>query len=241
MSKVDALIMAAGRGERFGTDAKQFMPLNGRPVLAWSMTLFDQDPGVQRITVVAAPGDEETVHRIVEEHRLGKVDAVVAGGPTRQQSVWLGLQTLDGSSDKILVHDAVRPCVSGALVRGIMNALDTCGAVVPTLPAVETLVLEKHGVLDGVLDRIAVSGVQTPQGFSTDLLIRAHRRAMSRGLLCSDDGSLVFATGETVRAIAGERTNIKITYAADIAIAEAILTGMEKARGHRATGGDIGA
>jgi 2-C-methyl-D-erythritol 4-phosphate cytidylyltransferase len=224
MGQTDALIVAAGSGERFGgSEPKQFVPLHDRPMITWTIEPFEATGAVDRITLVVTPGDEERVATLVQGEGFKKVRAIVAGGQARQQSVRLGLEALDDSSERVLVHDAARPCLSQALLERILGALSDNAAVVPAVDAVDTLVRVDDGYLDTILDRVNISSVQTPQAFRTELLMRAHRWADARGLASSDDGSLVLAMGERVRTIPGERTNIKITYEGDIRIAEAIL------------------
>ena len=106
--------------------------------------------------------------------------------------------------------------------RGL-DALSEHDAVVPAVAATDTLVRDYEGRVDAVIDRVHVAGVQTPQAFRFDLILRAHREARARGFHSSDDGSLVLALGEPVFTVPGERTNIKVTYRDDVAIAEAIL------------------
>jgi 2-C-methyl-D-erythritol 4-phosphate cytidylyltransferase len=223
MSRTDVLIMAAGGGERLGGEPKQFLRLRNRPVIVWAIETFSKHPGVSAVTVVANPGSEDRVGELLKQHRLDKIDGIVAGGKTRQDSVRHGLEALPSSSETVLVHDAARPCLSNALLQRIFDALVGSDAVVPALPAVDTLIREESSRLDAVVDRAGISGVQTPQGFRTELLRRAHANAEARGIRSSDDGSLVFALGEPVATIPGERTNIKVTFEEDLAIAEAIL------------------
>ncbi len=216
--------MAAGAGERFeGAEPKKFYPLRGRPALVWAIERFAIHQSVDSISVIVAPGEEDRVRALVSSEQLAKVDQVIRGGATRQESVSLGLESLDASCDTVLVHDAARPCLSASLLDRVLASLATCDAVVPVWPVVDTLVREEGGRIDAILDRVHISGVQTPQGFRTALLIEAHRRAQSDGFVSSDDGSLVFALGEPVTTIAGEPTNIKVTYIEDAMIAEAIL------------------
>jgi len=132
---------------------------------------------------------------------------------------------VDPSCHTVLVHDAVRPCLTKSLIDRVLAALEKHGAVVPVWPVVETLVREADGRINAVLDRDGVSGAQTPQGFHTELLVRAHRHAEKNAISSSDDGSLVLALGEVLWSIAGERANIKITHIEDAPIAEAILAG----------------
>lgn len=219
-----AMILAAGGGERFGgSTPKQLTLVNGRPMLGWSLARFAASPAVGGILVVAPPGEEESFRTALNEHGGEAVYRIVAGGKTRQESVRLGLQELPEETTHVLVHDAARPCLSADLLGRTAAALEMANAVVPVVPVVDTLVREDANHVDAILDRVNISGVQTPQGFEKQLLLRAHRQAHSRGYQSSDDGSLVLAMGETVRTIPGERTNIKVTYPEDIAIAEAVL------------------
>jgi 2-C-methyl-D-erythritol 4-phosphate cytidylyltransferase len=123
----------------------------------------------------------------------------------------------------VLIHDAARPCLSAALRDRVLDALGSYDAVVPAVPVTDTLIRDVEARVDAMLDRVHISGVQTPQAFRADLIVRAHRIARERGLHSSDDGSLVLALAEQVATVAGERTNIKVTYREDLAIAEAIL------------------
>jgi len=220
MSKTVAIIVAAGAGERMSGDTpKQLAPLAGRPMVAWSALRLSQV--CDDVVVVAPPGREDEMRSALAEFE--KVRAVVAGGATRQESVFNGLGALPEGASRVLVHDAARPCVSRDLVRRILDALYDRDAVVPAVPAVDTLIRERDACVDAILDRVHVSTVQTPQGFAADLLLRAHREARKNGLQSSDDGSLVLALGVTVATVAGERTNVKVTYPEDVAVAEAIL------------------
>jgi 2-C-methyl-D-erythritol 4-phosphate cytidylyltransferase len=155
------------------------------------------------------------------------VSVVVEGGERRQDSVRLGVEALPETATHVLVHDAARPCLSLALLDRMVAALNKHGAVVPAVPAVDTLVVSTGDAVDAIVNRTNIAGVQTPQAFETQLLLRAHRKAFADGLKSSDDGSLVLALGERVATVAGDHTNIKITYPEDVAIAEAILTQMK--------------
>ena len=191
--------------------------------MVWPVERFASHRAVASITIVVAAGEEDRVGRMMAGAGLTRVGRIVTGGSTRQQSVALGLQTLGDSSEKVLVHDAARPCLSDDLINRILGALQESSAVVPAVPSVDTLIHEHDGTVNAIVDRVWVRGVQTPQGFDTGLLVRAHRQAASRGFESSDDASLVYALQETVRVVPGERTNIKVTLPEDLQIAEAIL------------------
>jgi 2-C-methyl-D-erythritol 4-phosphate cytidylyltransferase/2-C-methyl-D-erythritol 2,4-cyclodiphosphate synthase len=220
---VIALIMAGGTGERFGGRApKQLTLLNGRTMLAWAAMALGRSARVAGLVIVTPPGADVVLPDLPAEV-AGKVRAMVVGGQTRQESVFNALQSLSREATHVLIHDAARPCVSAVLCDRVLDALESHDAVVPVMPVTDTLVREVDSSVDAILDRVHIAGVQTPQGFRTDLIVRAHRVARERGLKSSDDGSLVLALAEKVATVPGERTNIKVTYREDVGVAEAIL------------------
>ena len=221
---VIALIMAGGTGDRFGTGTpKQLASLHGRAMIAWSADVLAESPRIAGLMIVTPPGVDFSLRDALSAGAAGKVRAVATGGVTRQESVFNGLQNLPDGTTHVLIHDAARPCLSAALRDRVLDALGTHDAVVPAVPVTDTLIRDVEARVDAILDRVHISGVQTPQAFRTDLIVRAHRTAREQGLHSSDDGSLVLALAEHVATVAGERTNIKVTYRDDLAIAEAIL------------------
>jgi 2-C-methyl-D-erythritol 4-phosphate cytidylyltransferase len=211
-----AIIVAAGDGSRLpGDTPKQLVALAGKPMVAWSAEKLRSV--CDGLVVVAPAGRVDAVGEM-----LGDANTV-PGGETRQESVWNGLQALPEGTTRVLIHDAARPCVSRALLDRIVAALDRHDAVVPAVGAVDTLVRERDGAVEAILDRVHVSGVQTPQAFAVDVIVRAHAEARKRGFHSSDDGSLVLAIEEPVATVPGDRMNLKVTYPEDLAIAEAIL------------------
>lgn len=221
-----ALIMSAGTGERFGGALpKQFLPLAGRPVLIWSAQLLEAHGAVDAIAAVVPAGHEARAEAMLREWKIAKSAAVVTGGASRQESVLRGLQAVGETGGNVIVHDAARPCVTAPLLDRVLAALDAHEAVVPVIPAVDTLCHLSDGGMDALLDRVNIAQVQTPQGFRMELLAEAHRAAAAKGLVSSDDGSLVFALGRAVHTVPGERDNVKITFERDTALVEAILSG----------------
>ncbi len=220
MKNIAAIIVAAGSSERFsGNTPKQLLPVAGMPMLLWSARALAQV--CDALVVVAPPGREDELREAVAG--VDNIHAVVVGGTTRQESVWNGLQALPGGAKHVLIHDAARPCVSRALLSRIIESLDEHQAVVPVVPTVDTLVRETGDHVDAILDRSCVSGVQTPQAFAVGLIVDAHCKARKTGYRSSDDGSLALAAAQPVATVRGERSNIKVTYPEDVAIAEAIL------------------
>jgi 2-C-methyl-D-erythritol 4-phosphate cytidylyltransferase len=226
---IAALVMAGGTGDRFAAQThsagpKQLTPLLGRAMVAWSVDAFAQSDRVAHVIIASAPDHESGVRDALSPVGRSKLRAFAPGGETRQESVFNALAVLPADVTHVLIHDAARPCVSASLVNRVLDALRERSAVVPTVAATDTLVREVDGRIDAVIDRVHVAGVQTPQAFRRELIERAHREARARGFQSSDDGSLVLALGEVVHAIAGERTNIKVTYREDTTVAEAVLS-----------------
>ncbi len=216
--------MAAGSGSRFGHELpKQLLPLAGKPMIAWSIERLAGHSRIDSLVVVVSPGHEAGLTEVVSPIAAGKLHAVIPGGETRQDSVRLGLAAVPETATHVLVHDAARPCLTRALVDRMVDALGEHDAAVPVTPAVDTLVLTASGEVDAIVDRANIGRVQTPQAFRLALAREAHTAAAQRGLQSSDDGSLVMALGKPVAAIAGDRTNIKVTYQEDLVIAAAIL------------------
>lgn len=229
-----ALIMSAGSGDRYGDELpKQFHQLGDRPALIWSSQIFEAHAGIDAIAAVVPAGYEERARRMFREWRIAKVSAVLAGGSTRQESVLRGVEAVEGAGGNVIVHDAVRPCVTADVVGRVIAALEAHEAVVPVVPAVDTLYHLSGGVMDALVDRVNIAQVQTPQGFRMELLAAAHRMAAKKGMVLSDDGSLVFALGKPVHTVPGERDNIKITFKDDAAFAQTLLSVRERASARR--------
>jgi 2-C-methyl-D-erythritol 4-phosphate cytidylyltransferase len=225
--KAAALIMAGGSGERFASapgTPKQLVELCGRPMISWSTDALAQASGVGALLIVLPHGLESQVREALSAHAQSKLLGFALGGATREESVFNGLRALPDGYQHVLIHDAARPCASPKLIESVLDALQTHDAVVPAVAVTDTLVRDYDGKVDAIIDRVHVAGVQTPQAFKFDLILRAHREARARGFQSSDDGSLVLALGEAVHTVPGERTNIKVTVREDVAMAEAVLT-----------------
>ncbi|MEC9000902.1 MAG: 2-C-methyl-D-erythritol 4-phosphate cytidylyltransferase [Actinomycetota bacterium] len=207
------IVVAAGRGERFGGD-KQAADLGGRPVVAHSVaTAMRASDGV--VVVVAAERLDEAEVLLAE---ADGVLAVVDGGATRSDSVRSGLAAVPDDAEVILVHDGARPLASDALFARVVAAVKAgADAVVPGVPVADSL-----RAIDGsVVDRDGVIAVQTPQGFSAHRLRSAH----AAGGDASDDATLVEAAGGTVVVVDGEVANLKITRPVDLALAATLKVG----------------
>jgi len=203
--RVWVIVVAAGSGTRFG-GAKQYAPLAGRRVLDWSLAAARS--GGAGVVLVVPP------ERVDDPEPAA--DVVVAGGATRSASVRAGLAAIPADAPVVLVHDAARPLAGPSLFAAVVAAVHSgAAAVVPGLAMADTV---RHRA-GGVLDRDVLVRVQTPQGFSGPILRRAHATAAE----ATDDAGLVELLGHPVVLVDGEPTNLKITDADDLAVAEALL------------------
>ena len=216
---VGAVVVAAGRGERFGAgERKQFVELGGRPVAERASRPFLDDPTVADVVLVLPSESATDPPGWAARAEM----RVVAGGSSRRESVARGLAVLDGTVSRVLVHDGVRPLVSATLVRHVLEALGEA-AVVPALPVRDTVKEVAEGRVVRTLDRSRLWRVQTPQGFVRDVLERAHREVPADAPV-TDDAALVEALGHPVRVVEGEESNLKITTPEDLARAEWLLS-----------------
>jgi 2-C-methyl-D-erythritol 4-phosphate cytidylyltransferase len=229
MPRAQAIVVAAGRGERFGAkQPKQFLSLLGQPLFLHSMQTLARSPHVASLVLVVTPGWEDRARRFLKAAGLERrLAALVPGGATRQESVRHGLEALS-TVGPVLIHDAVRPCLGLELVARTVVAARALGAAVAALPVSDTLMRQRDDETRGVqaevlVDRRGIWAVQTPQVFELALLRRAHEAARLDGIEASDDGSLVLRLHHDVELVPGERDNIKVTTSADLEIAAEIL------------------
>ncbi|MEO1199827.1 MAG: bifunctional 2-C-methyl-D-erythritol 4-phosphate cytidylyltransferase/2-C-methyl-D-erythritol 2,4-cyclodiphosphate synthase [Pseudomonadota bacterium] len=231
MHTTDVILVAAGTGTRAADDGtglpKQYQPVAGRPLLAWTLSRFLSHTALRRIQPVIHPDHHDAFTSVVVDLPVGSVSILpsVMGGTTRQASVLAGLDALSNDPpDAVLIHDAARPFVSAALIDAVTGALTRGAAgVIPVAPLPDTLrTLSEDGALGPVADRRRYGAVQTPQGFRFPDILAAHR-AMAQRIDLTDDAQVLEAAGGEVVAVAGQPDNLKITYAEDITRADAIL------------------
>lgn len=206
-----------------GASPKQFLLLGGAPVLVRTLTILGRSRAIGGIVVVAPPAAVERTRRLIARHRLPRVLAVIPGGRERQESVWLGLQAVPATAEFVVVHDGVRPFITPALLRDVVEAAGRFGAAACGLPVRETVKREREGFVQTTLDREGLWLVQTPQAFRRTLLWEAHEKARRDGFLGTDDAVLVERLGAPVRMVTGLVENIKITTPDDLARARALV------------------
>jgi 2-C-methyl-D-erythritol 4-phosphate cytidylyltransferase len=223
---VAAIVPAAGRGERLGPGAPKAMrPLGGTPMLVHAVRSMLGARLVDLVVVAAPPGDEAEVASVLASHDVGKEVRVIAGGATRQESVRRALESLPPDVDIVLVHDAARPLTPSELADAVVNRVRAgADAVVPGLPVADTIKrVDAEGVVMETLRRGELVAVQTPQGFTRELLAKAHDAAVVDGFEASDDAGLAERVGATVTVVAGSDEGFKVTRPADLIFAAALL------------------
>lgn len=222
MVKCAVIIVAAGRGHRFGGEMpKQYRNLNGRAVLRHSLGVFCAHPAVSCVRTVIHPDDEALYNAAAEGL---PVLAPVYGGATRQDSVRLGLESLkDEAPDIVLIHDGARPFVDFGIINRVIDRAEKGDGAVPALPVTDTIktaVKTPEGALkiEKTVDRSALWRVQTPQAFPFKDILDAHEKAKGREL--TDDAAVAEEAGLSVILVKGTEENIKITTSDDLTRAE---------------------
>jgi len=220
MASYVALVMAAGRGTRLGAALpKQYLPLAGKPLLRYSLETLARHPAIDAVRVVFNPDDR--AHYAAASRGLDLLPPV-AGGAARQDSVRLGLESLDAlKAERVLIHDAARPFLDAATIDRVLGALDTAPGAIPALPLRDTVKRGAAGVIAETVDRASLWRAQTPQGFHYRPILAAHRAAAGSEL--SDDAAVAERAGLAVRLVAGSEENFKVTTGDDLLQAERLI------------------
>ncbi len=223
--QIVCIVAAAGRGSRFGREMpKSFYPVEGRPLLAWSLRALGSWGGISSFIVMVPSGWESEAEKELAAEIRGSGHRVLVGGETRQESVAIGLGAAK-NADIVIVHDACRPVVSVSLIARVVEAAREHGAAVPALGVTETLGRLRDDMLEGIVPRERVVGIQTPQAFRLDVLSRAFRAAGDAIRTATDESSLVLSAGFPVKVVEGEVWNIKVTVKEDLEIMGSFLSG----------------
>ena len=219
-----AIIPAAGIGTRMHADrAKQMLELGGVPLLVHTLRRFEQCEAIDQVILVLQPNLTSDVLALMSKHNLKKIVRVVAGGAERQDSVYRGLQVLNGETAGIvIVHDAVRPFIRPQEIQLVIERAEKKGAAILALHAVDTIKQVKKSTIRRTLDRALLYHAQTPQAFRFGLLYEAYEKAYADGFRATDDAQLVERTHHKVSVVDGSPFNIKITRPFDLQLAEVI-------------------
>jgi 2-C-methyl-D-erythritol 4-phosphate cytidylyltransferase len=225
--KTVAVIPAAGAGMRMGGDrAKQFLKLEGRPLLALTLEKFQSCPAIDRIVLVSPSEDVDYCKKsIIDKYNFNKVEEVVAGGDRRQDSVRLGIEASEGEYGLVLIHDGVRPFIDTGLIQRAVDAAMKERAVITALPAKDTAKkVGEGGFVIRTYERKLLWLVQTPQVFRYEDIMAAHQKALLEGWdEITDDALLIEKMGIPVKVILGSEHNIKVTTPHDLELARLLM------------------
>lgn len=231
--KAFALIPAAGMGKRMGASInKQYLHLDGLPIVARTISVFEDSPLIDAIYLVI-PADEIPYCRehVIAACGFRKVVEIVAGGRERQNSVMNGLNAMRqnvADDDVVLIHDGVRPLITPQLLRESIEVARSNDGVLVAVPAKDTIKTVRDGIIIDTPPREMLWLAQTPQSFRFAVIHAAHRAAEQEGFMGTDDASLVERRGGMVRVVRGDYRNIKITTPEDLVLAEAFLAALRK-------------
>lgn len=218
-----AVIVAAGSAARMGGIDKVMADLGGQPMIARTVAAFQECDCIQEIVVVTR---EDLIPAITALCAgLFKVQAVIRGGSSRQESVSLGLAAVSEKVKLVAVHDGARPFVTWQVIDRTVRAAHTYGAAAPAVPVKDTVKVVQGGVVKETPERSTLQAVQTPQVFDIDLLKGALKKAREDGASVTDDCSAVERMGMSVKIVEGDERNIKITTPMDLALGRYLLEG----------------
>jgi 2-C-methyl-D-erythritol 4-phosphate cytidylyltransferase len=207
---------------------KQFLTVNEKPVIVYTLEVFQKHPAVDEIIVVCIEGWEQILWAYVRQFNLTKVTAIVPGGACGQASIYHGLKELEKThqpEDIVLIHDAIRPLVSEEIISDCLNKTVEFGSAITVIPCAEAmLVSEDQQNSTEIYNRDHLKRTQTPQGFHLGKLLDVHERALAAGITNSVAScTLMIEMGEQVHFSKGSEKNIKLTTVEDIDIFKALL------------------
>ena len=236
-----AIVLAAGSGKRMHSDvAKQFLLLNDRPILCYSLDAFEQSDYIDEVILVTSPDGMETCEEIVKQNGYKKVKSIVLGGKERYHSVWNGLKaaryeadsTKEDAPEYVLIHDGARPFISEEIIERNIIALLSDKACVTAVPSKDTVkIADEDGYVASTPKRSLVWNMQTPQSFAFELAYTAYKslienedELLAKGVSITDDAMVVeYFTDSKVKLVEGSYENIKITTPEDLKIAKEFL------------------
>lgn len=219
-----AVIVAAGTASRMGGIDKVMAKLKGEPMIVHTVRAFQQCDAIREIVIVTRPDLMQEIMGLCRD--FDKVNAVVAGGSSRPESVQNGLNALSKKVKLAAIQDGARPLISWQVIDRTVRAANACGAAAPAVPVKDTIKVVQGGVVAATPDRSRLQAVQTPQVFDFDLLRGALKRAKDQGAEITDDCSAVELIGMKVKMVEGDERNIKVTTPMDLKIAELLMEEM---------------
>ena len=217
-----AIILAGGSGRRMGGPLpKQFLEVNNRTILEYTIDKFEHAECIDEIAIVTHPDYVDKMQQIISSNPWKKVARILLGGKERTDSTLSALRAYTNEDDRLLIHDGVRPMVSQQIIQNVCSALSEYDVVNLAIPAVDTIIEVKDGVMVAAPRRDLLRQVQTPQGFKRETLALAYEIALADpDFMATDDCGVVFKyhPASPIKIVEGETSNIKITYKEDLEI-----------------------
>jgi len=223
-----AVVLAAGSSLRMGGEDKPLIPLCSRPAVSYSLEAFNSCAEVAEIIVVTRSENIVAIADICAAEGFDKVTKIVAGGDSRRDSAYIGVQEVSPHSAVIAIHDAARPLITSEIVKDVIMTARQNNAAAPAVPVTDTIKRVENGVITDTPDRSVLYAVQTPQAFDASLIKAALQNALEKNINITDDCMAVENLGAKVTVCKGSADNIKLTYPTDVAVAEALLTAREE-------------
>jgi 2-C-methyl-D-erythritol 4-phosphate cytidylyltransferase len=221
---VVAIIAAAGWGKRLGFNGgKQFIQVAGKPLLLHTLLAFEQALTIDSVIIVTNKQQITLCQDLIEKAGIARVQAIVAGGDKRQDSVRNGLKTCPRDTTICVIHDGARPLIKPDLIDKSVEGLGDYDGVVLGLPAKDTLKQVINSQVKTTLDRSVIWQIQTPQVFPYSVLIKAYEKASEDNFYGTDDAVLVERIGGRIKVILGSEENLKVTTITDLKLAEFLL------------------
>jgi len=219
-----AVIPSAGKGERLNfKKPKQFLEIKGKPLFIYTLQKFEKHPQIDGIVLSVSSEYIKETEKLISFYNLKKVLKITEGGKTRQESVFKGIEVSPPETEIFLIHDAVRPFVSLALISEVIENTKIFGACVPAIPVRDTLNRVFLREVKENVDRTNLFCIQTPQGIRAKILRHLLERAQKENLIFSDESTLLLHYGYRVRIVDGSFINYKITYPEDLFLAEKLI------------------
>jgi len=225
MPEVTAIVLSGGAGSRFQGSfiPKQFIEIEGKPILAYCLDTYEALPMIDEIDLVINQRNEQLYYDICSTFGYLKVRRFIPGGTTRQESVARGLEAID-PCEVVVVQDGVRPFSSEKSIAEAIEAARIHGAADVVVPTLDTIVEERDGFIVNIPDRTHLKNGQAPQTFRYEVLVEAHAHARAIGTTeATDDAQLVLASGGQVRAVEGTFEGFKVTTGIDLLFAQQVL------------------
>ena len=221
LRRCGAVIVAAGTASRMGGIDKVMAPLKGEPMIVHTVRAFQNCDVIREIVIVTR---EDLLVPVMDLcYRFDKVQAVIVGGASRQESVERGLDMMSVGTKLVAVQDGARPLTTWQVIDRTVRAANSYGAAAPAVPVKDTIKVVTGGIVKETPDRSTLQAVQTPQVFDLDLLKGALAKARMEDAAVTDDCSAVERLGMSVKIVEGDERNIKVTTPVDLKIAELLL------------------